>query len=386
LVLRKTEQRLFGVRIRMEHCMKISGPIGLVLIATSGFAHAQAVSGSGLSLAPPGNANFANDATGTRISVFPVTPLTGDGLTSPDGLQIGGLSDFNNGGSLTIRGAPYGFLDTGSLLSIVSTSHSLFNSRAGINSGYSDYPAGLTKMATDSDFNSVNLYNQTTALPPRMVLSSGVTYTPTQIQLATPLTASQIGQLRRSMWITTNSIDPTMAQVTTASLASAANSGDSTLTLSGAVNVPVGSYVRGFHAGINGPTVTITSVTSASGNTVVGLSSPLVDGGTDASPITSYAPGTSYGFMTYNTPVATAQAANVGSATLTLSGVFNIPAGTAISSTNPGIAAGTTVASASVSGNTTVLALSNTSSRTRVTIRATRRARPIISGFPMSGP
>ncbi len=339
--------------------MKFARSVGFLLVTTSGLAHAQALSGSSLSVTAPGTASFANDATGTRISVFPVTPTTGDPYTSPDSVQLGGFSDFNGGGSLTIRGAPYGFLDTGTLLSIVSTSHSLYNTRAGVNSGYNGYPAGLDAMATYRDFNSVNLYNQTTALPPRFVVSSGVTYTPMQVQFATPLTSQQISQLRRNMWISTNAIDPTIAQVVTGALASIANSGDSVLTLTGTVNVSVGSYVKAFHAGVNGPTVTVTSVTSSGDNTVVGLSSPLVDGGTDQSPITSYAAGTGYGFVTYNTPAVTSAATNVGSSTLTFSGIFNIPAGTALSTANPGIAAGTTVVSTSTASNTTVVTLNN---------------------------
>ncbi len=350
-----------------EIAMRYARSLGFLLVASSGLApvsalrlaHAQAVSGSTLSVTAPGTANFSNDATGMRVSVFPVTPTTGDPYTSPDSVQVGGFSDFNGGGSLTVRGAPYGFLDTGTLLSIVSTSHSLYNSRAGVNSGYNGYPAGLSAMAAYPDFNSVNLYNQTTALPPRIIVSSGVTFTPMQIQFATPLTAQQISQLRRNMWVTTNAIDPTIAQVVTGSLASVANSGDSVLTLGGTVNVSVGSYVKSFHAGINGPTVTVTSVTSSGGNTVVGLSSPLVDGGTDQSPITSYPAGTSYGFVTYNTAAVTASATSVGSSSLTFSGVFKVPVGTALSTANPGIAAGTTVVSTSTANNTTVVTLSN---------------------------
>ena len=336
--------------------MNWTASIGAMLIATSGLAHAQA--GGGTVATNSGTANFADDLSGIRISVFPVTPITGDPFTSPDSLQLGGLVDFNGGSSLAIRGAPYGYYDTGTLLSIVSTSHSLYNARAGINSGYSDFPAGMIAMSKDPDFNSVNLYNQTTALPPRFVLSSGISYTPTQIQLATPLTPAQMSQLRPSMWVTTNSIDPTMASVATGALATAANSGDSALTLAGSVSIPVGSYVKAFHGGINGPTVTVTSASAYGGNTVVGLSSPLVDGGTDASPVTSYAVGTSYGFVTYNTPVVTIQAASVGTSTLTVSGVYSIAAGSPVPSGNPGIAAGTSVVSAQVSGYTTIITLS----------------------------
>ncbi len=339
--------------------MKFVGSVGLLLVVTSGLAHGQAVNGSSLTVSSPGTADFANDATGTRVGVLPVTPTTGDAWTSPDSVQVGGFSDFNNGGSIVIRGAPYGYLDTGTLLSIVSTAHSLSNSRAGVNSGYNGYPAGLAVMAGYRDFNLVNLYNQTTALPPRIIVNGGITYAPMQIQFATPLTASQISQLRRNMWVTTNSIDPAMAQVTIGALASIAKSGDSVLTLGGTVGVNVGSYVKSFHAGINGPTVSVTSVTSSGGNTVVGLSVPLVDGGTDQSPITSYAAGTSYGFMTYNTPGVTAAATNVGSSTLAFSGVFNVLVGTTLSTANSGIASGTTVTSTATVANTTVVTLSH---------------------------
>jgi len=319
-------------------------------------ALAQATS---LTLGPPGASTFANDATGPRIATFPSTQTTGDAFLSPDSLLLGGLSEPGNGSALTIRGAPYGYLDTGTLLSIVSTEHSIFNSRAGVNSGYDGFPGGMVAMSQDPDFNSVNLYNQTTALPPRIILGSGVSYSATQILLATPLSAAQLAQMRRNMWVTTNSIDPTMASVVSGTLATAATSGSQTLTLSGTVNAPVGSYVKAFHGGINGPTVTASAVASSGGNTVVTLSAPLVDGGTDAAPVTSYPAGTAYGFVTYNTPVTSTTATAVGATSLVVGTTAPIPVGTAVLSSNPGIAAGTTVTATSVSGNVTTLTLNN---------------------------
>ncbi len=219
-----------------------------------------------------------------RIAAFPVAPQgRGDAYTSPDSLSIGGLygglangTETNGGGSLTIRGAPYGYYDTGTLLSLVTTERPLTSSRAGINGGFE---AGVPAMAKYSGYDMVSLYNQTMAIPPRLTLH-GVSYSanPARINFATPLTEAQLAVLRRSMWVSTNSYDPSLSKITPVRLALAAKSGDDTLTLGGHVAIAVGEKLAGFDVGLDGPGVLVRSVHYEPHRdvTIVGLSLPLV--------------------------------------------------------------------------------------------------------------
>src|ERR1700712_3115185 len=185
----------------------------LLLLSTTGMARAQSLSGSSLTITGQGPNSFSNDGGSPRLSVFPVSPTVGDAYTSPDSLQLGGSAEWASG-QLTIRGAPYGYYDTGALLSMATTDAPLTNMRAGIASGYNTGPAA---MATDSDFDMVSLYNQTIDMPPRIAASSAVTnadgiarsvtYTATTVNFSPALSAAQIKLLRRSMWLLTNSID-----------------------------------------------------------------------------------------------------------------------------------------------------------------------------------
>ncbi len=225
--------------------MKIAA---ILLLATTGLARAQSQSMSSITVNGPGPDNFSNDGGPPRLSLFPATPMTGDAYTSPDSLQLGGSAEWASG-QLTIRGAPYGYYDTGALLSMATTDAPLTNMRAGIASGYNSGPAA---MATDTDFDMVSLYNQTIDMPPRIAASSAitnsdgvarsVTYTATTVNFSPALSAAQIALLRRSMWVLTNSID---LRVTAASLALTPSAlakitiGDA-ITLSSTATMPAG--------------------------------------------------------------------------------------------------------------------------------------------------
>lgn len=213
----------------------------LLLLATGGLARAQALTGSSITINGPGPNSFANDGGSPRLSIFPVAPTTGDAYTSPDALQLGGSAEWASG-QLTIRGAPYGYYDTGALLSMATTDAPLTNMRAGINAGYNIGPAA---MATDADFDMVSLYNQTISMPPRIAASSAitnsvarsVTYTATTINFSPALSAAQLSLLRRSMWVLTNSIDlrvtSSSLKLTTSALAGIANGDAVSVTSTG---------------------------------------------------------------------------------------------------------------------------------------------------------
>ncbi len=281
-----------------------TSPLGLVLPVAGG-AQAPAATSQGGFVVNPAPAvvdpHPAREGGSPRISAFPAAPQgRGDPYTSPDSLSIGGLygglangTETNGGGSLTIRGAPYGYYDTGTLLSLVTTERPLTGSRAGVNGGFE---AGVPAMAKYGGYDMVSLYNQTMALPPRLVLHD-VRYTanPSRIDLGAPLTATQLAALRRSMWVSTNSYDPTLAHVTPARLAAAAHSGDAALTLSGRPAVAAGEKLAGFGLGLDGPAVLVQTVRYDPRHdvTVIGLSMPLV---TMPDGAASWAAGTLYSF------------------------------------------------------------------------------------------
>jgi hypothetical protein len=142
----------------------------------------------------------------TRLYQSGDQPFSGDLYSSPQAVQLGGFTN-NDSRSLTIRGAPYGFYDTGSLISVVSTQLQLADARAGINGGFEQ---GVVAIANDPDFDSVVLYVQPTVLPPRLVIG-GVTYDASHVYFNPPLTAAQMALLNPGMWVITNSIDPTVS-------------------------------------------------------------------------------------------------------------------------------------------------------------------------------
>ena len=141
----------------------------------------------------------------TRLYMNGDQPFSGDPYSSPEAVQLGGFA-FNDGRAITIRGAPYGYYDTGTLISVVATQNTLFDTRAGINGGFEQ---GVPAMAGDPDFDSVLLYVQPTAMTPRIV-ASGVAYDACNVYFNPPLTPAQVALLRTSMWIITNSIDPSL--------------------------------------------------------------------------------------------------------------------------------------------------------------------------------
>ena len=225
--------------------MKIAA---LLLMATGSIAQAQTLNGSAVNINGPGPNIFGNDGGAPRLSLFPVTPTTGDPYTSPDSLQLGGSAEWASG-QLTIRGAPYGYFDTGALLSMVTTDSPLVNMRAGIAAGYNNGPSA---MATDPDFDMVSLYNQTNNVLPRISASAAiansdgiarsVAYTATTVSFSPALSTGQVNLLRRSMWVITNSVDlrVTAASFVLAATDLAAISGGDAITVSSSGTLPAG--------------------------------------------------------------------------------------------------------------------------------------------------
>lgn len=154
-----------------------------------------AFAGDAAPLVPaPAPGVIASNGNATVALGYPWNP--GDPYTSPDALTV-------TGGQMTIRGLPYGYYDTGTLLSLNATNRDIYSSRAGINGGYEQ---GVPAMAGDPDFDLVSLYNQVGNTPPRLVLHD-VKYDATHIYPATPLTSAQMALLRPSMWVFTNAVD-----------------------------------------------------------------------------------------------------------------------------------------------------------------------------------
>lgn len=110
--------------------------LGLLLMAIPAFART-AEAQAGKPIASNGNATVA---LGASL----------DPYLSPDALAI-------TGGQMTIRGLPYGYYDTGTLLSIVATNRDIYSSWAGVNGGYEQ---GVRAMAGDADMDQVGFYDQ----------------------------------------------------------------------------------------------------------------------------------------------------------------------------------------------------------------------------------
>jgi hypothetical protein len=137
-----------------------------------------------------------------------INPLTGvPGIFSFPSYDIYQSPDsYALTGSMTIRGQPYGYYDTGALLSMVATTLPVSSSRAGINGGWEQ---GVTAIAGYAGLDSVNLYSGIGAQPP-LVLHN-VTYDATHVIPQTPLTTAQLQVLRHNMYVLTNSIDTTVS-------------------------------------------------------------------------------------------------------------------------------------------------------------------------------
>ncbi len=229
--------------------MRLSRLSTFLFLAAGAVAHAQTtLSGSSVVINGQGPNTFSNDGGAPRVTIFPVTPTAGDPYTSPDSLQVGGSAEWASG-QLTIRGAPYGYFDTGALLSMVTTDAPLVNMRAGIEAGYN---AGPSVMANSADFDMVSLYNQTNNVLPRVTASAAiansdnvartVSYTATTINFSPALSSAQLGLLRRSMWVITNSIDlrVTASSFTLAAADLATISNGDGLTVSSTGALPAG--------------------------------------------------------------------------------------------------------------------------------------------------
>ncbi len=232
----------------MRGAMRLSRLSIFLLLAAGAAARAQTLSGSSVVVNGQGPDTFSNDGGAPRVTIFPVTPTAGDAYASPDSLQLGGSAEWASG-QLTIRGAPYGYYDTGALLSMVTTDASLVNMRAGIDAGFN---GGPSVMADSADFDMVSLYNQTNNVLPRVTASSAITnsdnvarsvsYTATTVNFSPALSAAQLALLRRSMWVTTNSIDlrVTASSFTLAASDLATISNGDGLTLSSTGTLPAG--------------------------------------------------------------------------------------------------------------------------------------------------
>ncbi len=296
-----------------------------LLLATAGLARAQTVSGSAINITGPGPDTFGNDGGSPRLSLFPVTPTTGDAYTSPDSLQLGGSAEWASG-QLTIRGAPYGYYDTGALLSMATTDAPLTNMRAGIAAGYN---AGPAAMATDPDFDMVSLYNQTIDMLPRIAASSAianadgvarsVSYTATTINFSPALSASQMKLLRRSMWVVTNSIDLRVAAssfvVAKADLARMSN-GDA-ITLASTGTPPAGITAgQTYYATIEYGRLYLAANAA---NAAAGLPVPMTTAGTGAITLTDATAATTAAatVSVYVAPTTTLTATNYYGSTIT---------------------------------------------------------------------
>ena len=155
---------------------------------------------------PQGNltGNFLNKQT---ITLFPAAQDSGDPYINPASLMIGGFVQ-NAGGSLTVRGATSGYYDSGFVFGAIGSDLIFTNARAGINGGFE---RGVPAMAAYEGLDSVIGYFEGLTQSPKLVIN-GATYTSTKIIPTTPLTQTQMGQLRRSMYVITNSIDSSINQ------------------------------------------------------------------------------------------------------------------------------------------------------------------------------
>ena len=154
-----------------------------------------------------------------RVSPFPEpattaasSPTTGDPLIPPDWWRLGGLAR-GVGSGLIVRGRPYGNADTGCLICVmVSDAPLAGTARAGINGDATGGGVSIADMARYGSLDSVGLYEEAGSTAPYLVLTN-VKYDATHIYPAagTTFTAVQLAQLRRNMWVVTNSIDPAIA-------------------------------------------------------------------------------------------------------------------------------------------------------------------------------
>jgi len=167
------------------------------------------------------------------VRLEPTTNTSGRWAIDPDGMQVGGdyvpdvagqgAASGSRGtlGSIRLSCHPYGNYDAGACLTIQDTAFGREGSRAGIGAGLESSVAAL---ASYQSFENVLINLGTSAAPSRLALQN-VTYDATHIYApgcqpsgvatasgtpssCTPWTASQMGQFRDGMTITTNSIDP----------------------------------------------------------------------------------------------------------------------------------------------------------------------------------
>lgn len=134
-------------------------------------------------------------------------------MTGPDSVLIGGrrIPDYPGQtvpepaatSSLNIVSAPYGPFNAGCGLCLFTSQSQISDDRAGI-SGF-DYRIGAAALRGGEDL--VGLYEAPTALEARMVLLVDH-YDAHSVTLRTPLTPAQVSELRRNMYIVTNSLDP----------------------------------------------------------------------------------------------------------------------------------------------------------------------------------
>ncbi|UMM63865.1 hypothetical protein [Aristophania vespae] len=104
---------------------------------------------------------------------------------------------------IILRGMPDGYLDMGCLICSVTTSQSVFDTRAGLSSNLTIN----SNFAKNPSFDSVVEYLQPKSAEPQLVLDD-VTYDATHIYLPQNkhLTAQQIARIHPNQYITTNSI------------------------------------------------------------------------------------------------------------------------------------------------------------------------------------
>ena len=160
------------------------------------------------------------NAFGSSIVRFrPTEVTTGDPYSNPDstifgGVDLGNSTGFASSGSVEIRGAPYGAIDAGTLFSAVMTNNSIYGSRAGISTTLT-YGQLVPALATNSGMDVGVEFDEAQNLNSKLVLHNA-TYDKTHIYPANPLTPDQIKLLRRTMYVSTNSVDPTIPASTCA--------------------------------------------------------------------------------------------------------------------------------------------------------------------------
>ena len=167
-----------------------------------------------LAAACPGAAQEAPHATSLPPSALSSLPRTAgtDAFTGREAVLIGGrripgfagqtVRDPGANAQLNLVGAPYGPFNAGCVLCVFTSQSDISDNRAGI-SGL-DYHQGASAV---SGADLVGFYEAPSTLEARMVLDVDH-YDRGAVILRRPMSAAQMAQLHKNMYIITNSLDP----------------------------------------------------------------------------------------------------------------------------------------------------------------------------------